>query len=54
MPQLNEDDLSSGSFGGWGLWEQIRNQLKPVEVEEVRRAIGETIIERNEVIFSCV
>eukprot|EP00613_Pedinella_sp_CCMP2098_P060904 CAMPEP_0171987042 /NCGR_PEP_ID=MMETSP0993-20121228/275185_1 /TAXON_ID=483369 /ORGANISM="non described non described, Strain CCMP2098" /LENGTH=449 /DNA_ID=CAMNT_0012639973 /DNA_START=69 /DNA_END=1418 /DNA_ORIENTATION=+ len=46
---MNSDDLSScGSWEEKGLWEQIRGYLKPAEEDEIRRAIGETIIERNE------
>jgi hypothetical protein len=47
---MNSDELSSsGSWGEKGLWDQIRGYLQPAEVDEVRRAIGEAIIERNEV-----
>ncbi len=32
-----------------GLWKQIESWLKPQERDEVRRAIGHDLIERNEV-----
>eukprot|EP00618_Florenciella_parvula_P008367 CAMPEP_0119540164 /NCGR_PEP_ID=MMETSP1344-20130328/52126_1 /TAXON_ID=236787 /ORGANISM="Florenciella parvula, Strain CCMP2471" /LENGTH=278 /DNA_ID=CAMNT_0007583787 /DNA_START=159 /DNA_END=991 /DNA_ORIENTATION=- len=45
---------ADGSVSTWGnswsqgLWVQISSWLKPQEIEEVRRAIGNTVIDRNE------
>lgn len=47
-PWSADGSASWGNSWSQGLWVQISSWLKPQEVEEVRRAIGNNVIDRNE------
>lgn len=48
--KMDRDDISLDSARDrGGLWANIQSWLKPQEREEVRRAVGHDLIERNEV-----
>lgn len=50
-PATPTDQSTASSWDGQSLWDQIQGWLKPAEVDEVRRAIGSKLIDRNQALL---